>query len=269
MLALLASGCPQPQAPSPAASPPASSPESSAAPSRVEAPAPSPVPSQALPPEEAATPSPPQKGAPVTTRAEPSQTPAPSRPPLRGPSSPTDLAGLWVGRRITLVLRQEGSGYQGTLTLRKRELPIEVERGPKGWGGVLVQGEREAEFSLARKAGGLVLSADGRSYELESVEVGAGIVGTYRGPRETTLALGYGTTGYAGSLSLDGVDYVLRGQEAEGGYLGTLRDPLTGKELTWTARAVDEDSLLFTIRLEDQQGDGRASFHALRFERSE
>lgn len=150
----------------------------------------------------------------------------------------------------------------------KRSLEIDVERGPQGWGGVLVQGERKAEFSLARREGGLVLSADGRSYSLERVEVRASIVGTYLGPRGTSLALDSGVEGYTGTLTLEGVEYVLRGQEAEGNYHGSLRDPLTGKELTWRASEVDEDTLLFTIRLEEQDAEGRASFHALRFVRS-
>jgi len=179
------------------------------------------------------------------------------------------LNGLWIGRRISLELAEEGSGYTGTLTLRSRSLPVRVARSPEGWGGVLAQGEREVEFSLAREGGGLVLVADGRSYRLERVEVGQSWVGTYRGPRETLLEVALGTEGYTGSLRLDGIAYVLTGREEEGGYMGSLRDPLTGKELTWRASEVGEEGLLFTIRLEDQEGDGRASFHALRFERTD
>lgn len=213
--------------------------------------------------------------APVTLAQTATPTPSalavPSASPASGASalSDRDLAGLWWGRRISLELTKKGSGYAGRLALRGREYSVEVRRGPAGWGGVLVQGAQKAEFSVVREQGGLVLAADGRSYTLERVEVGVSVVGTYRGPRGTTLKLDFGTEGYTGSLGLDGVEYVLRGQEAEGGYVGSLRDPLTGKELTWSASKVSEDSLLFTIRLEDREGKGRASFHALRFERAE
>jgi hypothetical protein len=178
------------------------------------------------------------------------------------------LAGTWSGRRIQLELAPKGQAYAGTLTLRKRALPVEVERGPSGWGGSLVQGERKAEFSLAREGEALVMVSDGRSYRLTRAPLEAAAwVGDYQGPREVRLSLRQDGEVCSGSLDLEGVRYVVRGRKGQEGLAGSLRDPLTGKELTWRASEVDESGLLFTIRLEEQSEEGRASFHALRFER--
>ncbi len=173
---------------------------------------------------------------------------------------------------MSLELEAAGPRYEGTLTLRERGIPVTLREREGRWVGVLVQGEVEAEFSVARDEGALVLVSDGRTYRLERaqrVEEAISWVGSYRGPRDTTLEVGVSSDAYAGSLELDGVRYVLAGRIEEAALVGSLRDPLTGKELTWRASDVDAEGLLFTIRLEEPSEEGRASFHALRFERAE
>ena len=202
-----------------------------------------------------------------------SLSPSATETPSASPAGSEGLAGRWAGRRISLELEARGPRrYEGTLTLRARGIPVTVREREGRWVGVLVQGEVEVEFSVARDVDSLVLVSDGRTYRLEraqELEQGASWVGTYRGPRETALSVGRSADAYAGSLELDGVRYVLAGRIEEAALVGSLRDPLTGKELTWRASDVDAEGLLFTIRLEEQSEEGRASFHALRFERAE
>lgn len=181
-----------------------------------------------------------------------------------------ELGGRWSGRRIVLELSPAGPRrYQGTLTLRTRELRVTVNKTEQGWIGTLAQEEVEAKFALAREGVALVMVSDGRTYRLEAAPPTAKAwLGDYKGPRETSLTLSQAPTGYTGTLVLESVRYVVSGRLREGELVGSLRDPLTGKELTWRASDVDEGGLLFTIRLEEQDAEGRASYHALRFERA-
>lgn len=181
-----------------------------------------------------------------------------------------ELGGRWSGRRIVLKLSPAGPRrYQGTLTLRTRELPVTVNKTEQGWVGTLAQEKVEAKFTLAREGVTLVMVSDGRTYRLQpEAPTAKAWIGVYKGPRETKLALSQAPAGYTGTLVLESVHYVVSGRLREGELVGSLRDPLTGKELTWRASDVDEGGLLFTIRLEEQDAEGRASYHALRFDRA-
>ncbi|MBL4844380.1 MAG: hypothetical protein JKY65_02535 [Planctomycetes bacterium] len=219
-----------------------------------------------------------QPSSPAAKTTPSPQLPAPSSTPASSPTvspspdlaAPGALSGRWSERRVSISLQLETPTlYQGTLTLRKRSFPVSVRWQEKAWRGALVQGEAKGFFTVARQGEALILVSDGRTYRLtpQAARPTDPWAGSYHGPRGAKLILQRSAAEtYSGSLLLDTVRYVLSGRESNSELIGSLRDPLTGKELTWGATRVDPSALLFTLRLEQQDAAGRASYHAQRFD---